>query len=38
MRRLPDDSMLDALIRQKSLTAAQVDDLAAFLAKFYHGL
>jgi len=38
MRRLPDDCMLDALIRQKSLTAAQVDDLAAFLAKFYHGL
>jgi aminoglycoside phosphotransferase family enzyme/predicted kinase len=38
MRRLPDDCMLDALIRKKSLTAAQVDDLAAFLAKFYHGL
>lgn len=38
MRRLPDDQMLDALIRRQALSAAQVDELADFLARFYYGL
>jgi len=38
MRRLPDDQMLDGLIRRETLSAAQVDELADFLARFYHGL
>lgn len=38
MRRLPEDQMLDALIRRQTLSAAQVDELAGFLAKFYYGL
>ena len=38
MRRLPEESLLDALIARGAVTTAQIDELATFLAKFYYGL
>jgi len=36
MRRLPAERMLDELIRRGQLSSAEIDGLAAFLARFYH--
>src|SRR5690348_10556660 len=36
MRRLPAERMLDELLRRGRLTPAEIDGLAAFLARFYH--
>jgi len=36
MRRLPAERMLDELLRRGRLTSAEIDGLAAFLARFYH--
>ena len=36
MRRLPSDRMLDALLRQKAVTAAEIEALANTVAEFHH--